>query len=399
MEYEAIVIGAGPVGIEVGAGFKRAGIPFLQLERGALAQTVYDWPSGTRYFSAPDWMAVAGVPMQTTHQEVASREEYLAYLRTVVETLELPVDLYREVVSVRKTDSGFTVESRNSLHGGDRRTDSARILVVATGDMSRPNLLGIPGEDLPQVSHYFSDPHLYFGKRVLIVGGRNSAIEAAVRSWRIGAEVLLSYRGAALERKKLYSRLHLEISLLLEKQAIQFYPQSVPSEIGAGYAVLAPATHDPEAHDPEAHDEDDRENAGQDHDAARAEGAGEAAGAPNIHALEQPTKVECDFVLLATGFHGENRLLAELGVRFEGPRSMPVHNPDTMETNVPGVYVAGTGAAGDQQGGYTTFVGTCRHHTPAIIGHAFGEQAAAAVKTGSVRSRSQTLSFEELEVE
>ncbi len=385
MQYEAIVIGAGPVGIEVGAGFKRAGISFLQLERGALAQTVYDWPSGTRYFSAPDWMAVAGIPMQTTHQEVASREEYLAYLRTVVETLELPVDLYREVVSVRKTEVGFTVESRNSVHGGGYRVDSAPILVVATGDMSQPNLLGIPGEELPHVSHYFTDPHLYFGKRVLIVGGRNSAIEAAVRSWRAGAEVLLSYRGAAFERKKLYSRLHLEISLLVEKQAVVFYPRSVPTEIGAGHAVLAPAEPGASAEDaPTA--------------ASNAEASAEAE-APNIHTLEQPSQVACDFVLLATGFHGENRLLAELGVQFQGERSVPVHNPETMETNIPGVYVAGTGAAGDQQAGYTTFVGTCRHHTPAIIRHAFGDRAAGAVRTGSVRSRSQTLSFEELEVE
>jgi len=106
MHYDAIVIGAGPVGIEVAAGLKRAGISYLQIERGALAQTIYDWPRGTRYFSAPDWMAIAGVPMQTTHQELGTREEYLAYLRTVVETLELPVELYREVRRVHKPEAG-----------------------------------------------------------------------------------------------------------------------------------------------------------------------------------------------------------------------------------------------------------------------------------------------------
>ncbi|MHC4107115.1 MAG: NAD(P)-binding domain-containing protein, partial [Planctomycetota bacterium] len=192
--HEVIVVGGGPIGIELGVALQRAGVETLHLEAGQIGWTMFRWPPMTRWFSSPERITIAGCPIQTLDQSKCTREEYLAYLRSVVMQFGLEIHTYEPVVELARRSDGFVVTTR--LHDGRSRTHRGRRLVLATGGMARPNLLGIPGEDQTHASHYMGDPHEYFGKRVLIVGGRNSAVEAALRLYHAGARVTLSYRGA-----------------------------------------------------------------------------------------------------------------------------------------------------------------------------------------------------------
>ncbi|MFW5785702.1 MAG: NAD(P)-binding domain-containing protein [bacterium] len=370
-DADVAVIGAGPIGLEVAGACTRLGISAVVFDAGQVAQTIYDWPEETRYFSSPERMAVAGIPMQSTHQQLGSREEYLAYLRSVVEILDLDVHVYERVLSVApavaappgsanvsEDPGGFVLRTERTLIPGSGASYRVKKVVVATGDMAVPHTLGIPGEDLPHVSHYFDHPHRYFRQRLLVVGGRNSAVEAAIRAWRAGAAVALSYRRDALDIEHIYSRLHLEITLLIEKGRIAFYPETQPVEIRPGEAVLT-------------------ETGSRGH---------------------TDRAVPADFVYLATGYEADTTLLRAAGVTFDPEGEVPVFNTDTMETSVPGIYVAGT-AIGGNTAGYKIFVATCHDHAVKILSHAFGIDDAARIVTGTVRSRNYPFSRKDIEPE
>ncbi len=198
---DAAVIGAGPIGLEMAAGLKSAGLSFVQIERGVLGETIFHYPPNTRFFSSPERIAIAGVPLITLDQSKATREEYLAYLRAVVTQLGLAPRLCENLDAVEKQQEGFLLRTSHTLSGA-KSEYRARNLILATGDMHRPRLIGAPGEDLPHVSHFLADPHIYFQQRVLIVGGRNSAAEAAIRLYRAGARVTLSCRNAELPESR-----------------------------------------------------------------------------------------------------------------------------------------------------------------------------------------------------
>src|SRR5262249_17610297 len=159
---------------EVAAALKRADVEYLHFDAGQIGSTMGWWAPGTRFFSSPERLAIAGVPLTLPHQEKATREEYLAYLRGIVQQFGLVVRTFERVTAVEPRDEGFLIRTRASLapREGDECQYLAKKVVAAIGDMHRPRLLGIEGEDLPHVSHYFRDPHEYFGRRVLIVGGR-----------------------------------------------------------------------------------------------------------------------------------------------------------------------------------------------------------------------------------
>ena len=350
MHHEVIIVGAGPIGLEIGAALERLGRDYIIIERGQLAQTIVDWPPMSRFFSSPERMAIAGVPFHTLHQQLAPKEEYLAYLRTVAEVFNLRLHLYETVNSATtRPQGGFALESAGTYAPDAARRYTCDHLVLATGDMAGPNRLGIPGEDLPHVSHFFEDPHRYFRRRLLVVGGRNSAVEAAIRAWRAGAEVSVSYRRAAFDQDRLYSRHHLEITLLAGKGRIETHLQTVPTAIAPGTATLA-----------------------------------------EVDEELQPTgavkEVAADFVFLATGYREDYSLLHDLGARFDGSPGLPVLDEESMETSVSGLYVAGT-AIGHNRNGYTTFVGTSHDHARKIVSRITGDVAPEEVVTGTVPRR------------
>jgi thioredoxin reductase (NADPH) len=206
--------------------------------------------------------------------------------------------------------------------------------------MHRARLLGIPGEDLAHVSHYFKDPHLYFRRRVLIVGGKNSAIEAAIRLYRVSAEVTVSYRRADVDESRIKYWLLPEFRGLVKGGHIRFEPETLPVRIMPDGVALT-----------------------------RVDSQGGATGSP--------FDVEADDVLLLTGYEMDGSLLAGAGVDLSGAQLAPVFNPRTMETNVPGLYVAGTATAGTQHR-FRVFIENCHAHGPRIAAHILGREAPSA---------------------
>ncbi len=324
---DVIIVGAGPVGVELAAALKQAGIDYLQFEAGQLGHTLTWWPRFTHFFSSPERISIAGVPIQTTDQEHVTGEQYLAYLRTVAMTFGLRFHLYEPVTAIERQAGGFTAitQSRTGEH-----SYHCKAVVLANGGLAEPNRLGIPGEDLTNVSHYFIDPHMYFQQRLLIVGGRNAALEAALRCWRAGAQVSVSYRGEAIDPKTVRGFIYEDWETRLREGAIRFLPSTEPVEIRADSVLLAPT-------------EDGRPVEGE------------------------RLQVAADFVLLLTGYHADLTLYEMLGVRLDGPARTPYFDPQTMETNVPGVYVAGTAAGGTQQGNYKLFIETSHEDIPKIV--------------------------------
>jgi thioredoxin reductase (NADPH) len=347
------IIGAGPIGIELAAALKRAGQDYIHLEAKQVGHTISWWPRNTRFFSTTERIALAGIPVQTTEQDRLTGEAYLAYLRSIVEQLDLRINTYEPVCEIQKMESGFRLRT-TPLQG--ERLYSCEKLVLATGDMHAPNLLGIPGEDLPHVSHYFKDPHQYFRKKLLIVGGRNSAVEAALRCWRAGSQVTISYRRPTFDEKIVKHFLLPDLLTQIELGTIQFIPESVPVEIHPDHVVLEKICQE------------------------------------KPRAVEQFTH-QTDFVLLNTGFVADMSLFERAGVRLQGEEHAPEFDPATMETNVPGLYVAGTAAAGSQKR-YHLFIENCHEHVGKIVADLTGKWPE---QLGTIPARKYDLPLEDIQ--
>jgi thioredoxin reductase (NADPH) len=324
---DVLIVGAGPIGIELAVALKRAGIDYVHVDAGQIGSTISWYAPQTHFFSSPERIAIAGVPLQTLDQTKATREEYLNYLRAVVLQFDLRIHTHERVVSIAP---GFEVTTT-------RRVIRAANVVLAIGDMHRPRLIGVPGEELPHVSHYFADPHTYFRKQVVIVGGRNSAIEAAIRCVRVGASVTLVHRGAELDASHIKFWLYPEIAAMTRDGRLTFLPSTSVVSIAESHVSLS---------------------------------SGES--------------IEADFVLLLTGYEQDPSLLLSAGVELLPPNRRPSLNPQTMETNVPGLYVAGTAVAGTQVSGVKEFIETAHVHVERIV----------AALTGATPPRGEAVPFE-----
>ena len=310
------------------------------------------YPRQTRFFSSSDRLSIAGVPLVTVDQEKATGEQYLAYLRGIVEQFGLKVRTYEPVTSIRRVGERFMVETERGQY------DAARV-VIAIGDMHRPRMLHIEGEDLPHVSHYFVEPHRYFRKRILIVGGRNSAVEAAIRCQRAGADVSLSYRKAAFDTQSVKYWLAPEIEMLIKTGRVAYYPHTRPVHITTEYVQLEPI---------------DDAGSGADADQTPPQGS-------NPPPQQQ---VAADFVLLLVGYEMDTTLFEQLGIELFGENRAPKLDRQTMQTQVPGLYVAGTAAAGTQVR-FRLFIENCHAHVSKIVRHLTGRDPPfkAADKTHS----------------
>jgi thioredoxin reductase (NADPH) len=321
--YQVAIVGAGPIGLEMAVALKRAGVEYLHLEARQIGYTISWFAPQTRFFSSNDRIAIAGVPLVTPDQSKASREEYLAYLRGVTQQFNLKVNTYERVLSIGRESAGFTLRTAAA---GENRTYHCQKLILATGGTDRPRRLNVPGEDLPHVSHYFQDPHTYFGRRLLIVGGKNSAIEAALRSHHAGAQVALSYRHEKLPEANIKYWLLPEISGLISAGRVEAYFPSVPLAISPSHVTLKRG----------------------------ANGASETFDVP------------ADFVLALIGYEQDNTLFKLAGLKLEGDCGAPVFNTRTMEASVPDIYVAGT-AVGGTQDKYSVFIENCHMHVDRIL--------------------------------
>ncbi len=295
-----LVVGAGPCGLAVGAAARRAGVECTLVDKGPIVSSIERYPIGMSFFSTADHLEVEDVPFVVARDN-PTRSEALKYYRRVVKHFELDVRQYETVDSVERSNGSFYVQSRHLT--GATRSYLADAVVVATGYFDTPNLLEVPGEDLPKVTHYFRDPHLYFDQDVLVVGGGNSAVEAALTTWRAGARVTMAHLFEAFDRgvkpwvlPDILNRIEAgEISALWKHRVEQVEP---------GRVLLRDLQEETE------------------------------------------TWLANDFVLAMTGFRPDPGLLRDLGVKFDPTTGIPSHDPTSMETDVPGVYIAGVLAAG-----------------------------------------------------
>jgi thioredoxin reductase (NADPH) len=320
--HDVALIGAGPLGIEIAVELKRAGIDYVHLEGGQVGQTMFSWPPLTRWFSSSERISIAGVPIQCVSQEKCTREEYLAYLRGVVMQFELDIRTYERVIGLTRRDDDFRLTTRTMA--GQTLEYGARYVVLTTGGMAEPQRLGIHGEDLPHVSHRLEDPHKYFRRQVLVVGGRNSAIEVALRLHHAGARVTMSYRGKTFPQGIKYW-LRPEIDYLIETGRITAHFETAPIIILPTHVELQPLV-----------------------------GGGHF-------------QVPADFVILMTGYVADMSLFQMAGVELAGDRQVPRFDETTMQTNVPGLFVAGTATAGSQHSGVRVFLENCHVHVGRIM--------------------------------
>ncbi len=319
--HEVLIIGAGPIGLEVAWHLQAAGHDAVVVDAGAVGQTILShFPPATRFFSSPERIAVAGIDLPVPTQEKVTGEEYLAYLRSVVRTRQLQVRTFVRVVSAVRDHRVWRVGVQTPA--GTESTIEATHVVLAFGGTQRPRPLGIPGEDLPHVHTNLGDPHRFFQRRVLVVGGKNSAIESALRCWRVHASVTISYRGPAIHERVKYW-LRPEVQALVEEGEIEGRFRTIPIEITPDEVVLQCLDEGSES------------------------------------------RIPVDDVILQIGFEQNDHLFRLFGVPTQGSQAAPVFDAATLSTPAPGVFVAGTAVAGTQER-FKAYIETSHDHGPRI---------------------------------
>jgi thioredoxin reductase (NADPH) len=300
---DVIVVGGGPSGLAVAIAAVKGGLGCEVIEKGILVDAVYRFPRGMTFFTTAELLEIGDLPFVSPNPK-PTREEALHYYRRVVDTFDLDVALCERVTEVRREhDGSFAVETLLERPGAEPvpRTRRARFVAIATGYYGHPNRLGIPGEGLPHVSHYFDEPHPYHRRRVVVVGGANSAAEAALVLYRAGASVTLVHRHAELSSHIKYW-VKPDIENRIKEGSVAARMSSCVVEIRPDHVVV--------------------------------EGP---RGREEIHA---------DAVFLLTGYHPDVSLLERAGVRIDPVTLEPEHDRETFETNVPGLYLAGAIVAG-----------------------------------------------------
>jgi thioredoxin reductase (NADPH) len=294
------VIGAGPCGLATGIAARQAGIRCTLFDRGCVASSISAYPTWMTFFSTADRLEIGGVPFIVAGDK-PTRREALRYYQRLSADFALNVRQYEDVASVQHDGDGFRLATR-SAHGVSREY-AARNVVVASGYFDSPNLLGVPGEDLPKVAHSYREGHAFFDQDCLVIGGGNSAVDAALELFRWGARVTLVHFGDALDPNvKPWVRPDAEARLREGTIAARFRSRVVD---------IRP-----------------------DRVRVRNDATGTVEEIPN------------DWVLAMTGYTPDGRLLRSLGIHFDPHTGIPHHDPATMQTNVPGVFIAGVLAAG-----------------------------------------------------
>lgn len=328
---DVLIIGSGPAGIASGATLQEAGLRVAIYDKGAMAQAVTQWPIYMEFFSTAANVELPGMPLILTHEK-PTREEYLNYLRRYVQEKKLNIVTGHTVESITSLGegSGFTISGTDEW--GESFEAQARYVVVATGAYEIPKRMNIPGEDLHKVSHYYTEVHPYVGRDVIVVGGRNGAAEAALLFYRAGAHVTLVYRGEAMKPLKWWLQPDLENRIA--KGEIRAFFNASLAEITPHTAVI-------------------QFNDG------RCE------------------TIKNDFVIAMTGYRPETDLLRDAGVHVDPKTNRPEINPETLETNVPGLFVAGVIAAGDISN--EIFIENSRSHGANVLNGIRQKRAVASV--------------------
>jgi thioredoxin reductase (NADPH) len=314
---DLIVVGAGPAGLAAAIAATRRGLSCLVLDKGALVNSLQHYPTDMVFFTTPELLEIGGYPFVSPHEK-PTRTEALRYYRRVADVAGLPLALGQAVTAVTpRPGGGFIVESGRS---DVRAVREAAVVVLATGAFDRPNRLGVPGEDLPHVSHYYHEAHRHYRQRVVIVGGKNSAADTALEIYRAGGTVQLVHRGDALA------------------DSIKYWVKpDIENRIADGAIAARFRTRVIEITPDRVH----------------------------LAGPEGEAWVPADSVLLLTGYRSDTTLLRHAGAAIDEATGAPVHNPETFETTVPGLYVVGSCVAGSESG--RIFIENGRFHGAAAV--------------------------------
>ncbi|HEU4700767.1 MAG TPA: YpdA family putative bacillithiol disulfide reductase, partial [Gemmatimonadales bacterium] len=294
-----LVVGAGPCGLAVGIAARRAGVPCVLLDRRTIVSTIERYPLNMTFFSTPERIEIGGVPL-TTVNDKPTRRDGLVYYRRVADHFGLDVRPGEEVVDIRRLAEHFAVEVATRTGRTEYR---AGAVVLATGYYDWPNRLGVPGEDLPHVTHYFTEGHHHWRQRVVVIGAGNSAVDAALECWRAGAQVALVHFLEGFDRAVK--------PWVLPDIVNRVKDGSIAAHWNSRVVAITPEAVEIRA---------------------------EATGAV--------TCLPADAVLAMTGYHADTALLARLGVPVDPASGIPAHDEATMATPVPGCYIAGVIASG-----------------------------------------------------
>lgn len=311
--FDVVIIGAGPIGLACAIAAKQAGLSAIILEKGCLVNSLYNYPINMTFFSSSELLEIGDTPFVSI-QPKPKRAEALEYYRRIHQKYALNTRFFEEVVRVHKENTTFHVET-------SKNTYLAKHVIVATGFYDIPMSLQVPGESLPKVFHYYNDPHYFSNQRVVVVGASNSAIDAALETYRKGAEVTLVIRGKEISPRVKYW-VKPDIENRIAEGSISVYYESKITAIAEDQVT--------------------------------------------IHSPQGPVTLANDFVLALTGYQPNFAFLRKLGIHIPAEAPMiPQHNPETMETNIPNLYLAGVVCGGLNT--HLWFIENSRVHATQII--------------------------------
>ncbi len=326
------MIGAGPTGLACAIDVQEAGYRVTVVDKGCLCNSLFHYPSHMTFFTTSELLEIGNIPFPSPHAK-PNRNEALEYYRKVAMRYRLDVRQYETIAGAEGKDGDFRVRTADRF--GREKTYRAQKLILATGYYDIPNLLHVPGEELPKVMHYYTDPHPYYDQDVLVVGGKNSAAIAALELWRHGARVTLVHREAEIHRHVKYW-IKPDIENRIKNGEVAAHFSTRVTEVGLDSVTL-----------------------------------------------ETPSGMKTianDFVFAMTGYRPDFSFIESLGVRMEGKDHTPVYDAKTLESNVPGIYLAGVIVAGARTN--EIFIENGRFHGQQIA-DGISQKLGAPVATGA----------------
>jgi len=300
MRTDVLVIGAGPTGLACAIEVQKIGLKVIVVDKGCLVNSLFHYPANMVFFTTPELLEIGDIPF-TTAQQKPTREEALEYYRKVAEHYKVDLRQYEWVKTVMGEDKDFTITATD--RAGRPHDYRTKKVIVSTGYYDLANKLGIPGEELPKVSHYYGEPHPYYDTDVLVIGGKNSAAIAALDLWRHGAHVTLVHREPQLHHHVKYW-IKPDLENRIKNEEIEAYFNSWVQEIGIDHVV--------------------------------------------VNTPRGPVRLKNDFVLALIGYHPDYDFLRSMGIELSDEQCRPVCDPVSLESNVKGVYVAGVIVAGSR---------------------------------------------------
>ncbi len=288
--YDVLIVGGGPIGLACGLEAKKKGLSYVILEKGCLVNSLYNYPTNMTFFSSSEKLEINDIPF-ISNKPKPGKQEALEYYRRIATSNHLNIHLFEEVKEVDSSEEGV-----HKVTTG-KRSYTAKNVIIATGFYDIPNYINVPGEDLPKVAHYYGDPHYYATQKTIVVGASNSAVDAALEIYRKGGDVTMVVRGPAIgDRVKYWVKP--DIDNRIDEGSIRAVFNAEIKEIRENEVVIS--------------------------------------------SKEGEQTIENDFVLLLTGYRPNFEFLKNIGIKLsEDGKKIPSYDPDTMETNVPGIYLAG----------------------------------------------------------